>query len=117
MSEQPPPVTSWRDALRRTPLAWRIAVGIGVLGWFLTLGWSTTTNVNGATDCDGTDLGPLIVAAVVAVLAIVGWRQTRRGHPATRLPSRLAAGGLAVLAALAVVHVLRAVVDPSGGMC
>ncbi|HEU4840746.1 MAG TPA: hypothetical protein VFT09_04860 [Ilumatobacteraceae bacterium] len=117
MSEQPTPVTSWRDGLRRTPLAWKIAAAVGVVGWFLTLGWSTTTTVDGAADCDGTDLGPLVVAAVVTVLAIVGWRQTRRGHPATRLPRRLAVGGLAVLAALVVVHVLRAVVDPSGGMC
>ena len=117
MSAQPPPVTSWRDGLRRTPLAWKIAAVVGVLGWFLVLGWSSTTTLNGSTDCDGTDLGPLIVAAVVAVLTVVGWRQTRRGHPGARLPARLAVLGVAVLGGLVVVHVLRTDLDPAGGMC
>jgi hypothetical protein len=117
VNEQVPPITDWRDGFRRTPLVWRVAALIGVLGWFLTLGGSTTRVANGVSDCDGFDLGPLVVAAAVAVLALVGWRRTRQGHPAMRLPRRWAWIGIGVLGALALVHVLRTVVDPAGGMC
>jgi hypothetical protein len=117
VNEQVLPITSWRDGFRRTPVGWRVAVLVGVLGWFLTLGGSTTRTVNGVSDCDGFDLGPLLVAAVVAALALVGWRRARQGHPATRLPDRWARIGLSVLGALVLVHVLRTVIEPAGGMC
>lgn len=117
MNEQPPPVTSWRDAFRRTPVAWKVAFAVGVLGWFLSVGSSTTTSLDGVEDCTGTDLGPLIVAGVVALLAAAGWRRTTQGHPAMRLPRRFAWIGLGVLAALVVVHLLRVVLDPAGAMC
>ena len=117
MSADIAPITSWQDGFRRTPIVWKVAVAIGVLGWFLTLGGSTTTTVNGVQDCDGLDLGPLLVAAVVGALAIVGFRRARQGHPAGQLPARWAWIGLGVLAALALVHVLRVVIEPAGGMC
>jgi len=118
MSEQAvPPVTTWRDAVRRTPTVWKVAVVVAVLGWFLVLGSSTTRTVNGVSDCDGTDLGPLVIAALLTVLAVVGWRRSQQGHVATRLPRRWALIGLGVLGALVVVHLLRMVVDPAGGMC
>jgi hypothetical protein len=117
IEQQVPAVTSGRDALRRTPTTWKVAVVIGVLGWFLVLGSSTTRTINGVSDCDGTDLGPLLVAAIVAVLGVVGWRRSQQGHVATRLPRRSALIGLGVLGALVLVHLLRLVVDPAGGMC
>jgi hypothetical protein len=112
-----PEVDSWADGLRRTPMVWKIAVVVGVLGWFLVLGSSTTTTSNGVTTCSGTDLGPIVVAAIVAVLGVVGWQRNRNGHPASRLPSHWALGGVALLGVIVVVHLLRVVVDPSGGMC
>jgi hypothetical protein len=117
IDHQVPAVTSWRDALRRTPAVWKVAAVVGVLGWFFTIGTSTTRTVNGVADCDGTDLGPLVVAAIVAVLAVVGYRRSQQGHVATRLPKRWAWIGLGVLGALVLVHILRTVVDPAGGMC
>lgn len=116
IAQQVPAVTSWRDAVRRTPVVWKVAVVIGVLGWFLVLGTSTTRAVNGVADCDGTDAGPLVVAAIVAVLALVGWRRSQQGHVATRLPERWALIGLGVLGALVLVHLLRTLLDPAGGM-
>jgi len=112
-----PPIASWQDGIRRTPLVWRVAVVIGVLGWFLVLGTSTTTTRNGVTDCDGTDVGPLFVAAVVIALGVVGWRRNGTGHPGSRLPARWAWCGLVLLAVIAAVHLLRVVIDPAGGMC
>ena len=107
-----PPITSWGDGFRRTPVVWKVAVVIGVLGWFLTLGGSSTTTVNGVSDCDGLDLGPIVVAVVVGILAVVGFRQSRSGHPARQLPAAWAWGGLAVLGAIVLVHVLRVVHRP-----
>jgi hypothetical protein len=112
-----PPITSWRDGLHRTPVVWRVAVLVGVLGWFFTLGGSTTRTVNGVSDCDGFDLGPLVVAGVVGALALVGWRRARQGHPARRLPARWAWIGVGVLGVLVLVHVMRTVIEPAGGMC
>jgi len=114
---EPPAIASWGDGFGRTPAAWKAAVVVGVLGWSLVLGSSTTTSINGVEDCTGTNLGPVVVAAVVALLAIVGWRRTTEGHPARRLPRRAAWIGLGVLGALVVVHVLRLVVAPAGGVC
>lgn len=117
MSEHVAPITSWQDGFRRTPVVWKIAAAIGVLGWFLTLGGSSTTTLNGVQDCDGLDLGPLVVAAAVAVLAIVGFRRAQQGHPAGQLPARWAWIGLGVLAGLVLVHVVRTLIEPAGGMC
>ncbi len=108
---------SWRDALGRTPGAWKAAVVVGVLGWFFSLGGSTTTTINGTSNCSGTDIGPLAVAVAVAVLGVVGWRKARTGHPARRLPARLVWIGVAVLGAIVAFHVLRVVVDPAGRAC
>jgi hypothetical protein len=117
VSGEVPAITSWRDAVGRTPVVWKAAAVIGVAGWFLSLGGSTTTTVNGVTDCDGFDLGPIVVAVVVAILAVIGFRQCRQGHPARQLPARWAWAGLAVLGALAGMHVLRSLLDPAGAMC
>ena len=89
---------------------------IGVLGWFLTMGGSSTTTVNGVSDCDGLDLGPIIVAVTVGILAVIGFGESRSGHPARQLAA-WAWGGLAVVGAIVLVHVLRVVLDPAGGMC
>jgi hypothetical protein len=116
-AEQPPPVTSVGDAVRRTPWVWRVAILVGALGWFFTLGASTTTTINGVRTCNGTDAGPLVVAGAVVVLGVVGWRRTRQGPIARRLPPVAVWVGVGVLAALAAAHVLRMLADPSGTMC
>ena len=108
---------SWRETLRRIPTVWKVAVAIGVVGWFFSLGGSTTTTINGVSDCDGTDVGPLVVAGVVAVMGVVGFQRVRREHPARRLPNSARWTGVAVLAAIVAVHVLRVVIDPAGGAC
>jgi uncharacterized membrane protein YidH (DUF202 family) len=114
---QAPPVTSWRDGFRRTPLTWKLAFLIGTLGWFFSLGASTTTTLDGVASCDGTDIGPLVVAGAVALLAVAGWRRTRQGHVSTRLPATATWLGVGVLAALVAVHVLRVVLAPAGNVC
>jgi hypothetical protein len=88
-----------------------------VLGWFLVLGTSTTTTSDGVSDCEGTDLGPLVVAGVVAILGVVGWRRATTGHVDSRLPAREAWIGVAVLGAIVAVHIARALLDPAGGVC
>ena len=108
---------TWRETLRRIPTVWKAAVAIGVLGWFFSLGGSTTTTINGVSDCDGTDIGPLVVAGVVGVLGVVGLQRSGREHPARRLSSGVRWGGMAVLAAIVAVHVLRVVIDPAGRAC
>jgi len=108
---------TWRETLRRIPTVWKAAVVIGVLGWFFSLGGSTTTTINGVSDCNGTDVGPLVVAGVVAVMGVVGFQRLRREHPARRLPSSVQWAGVAVLAAIVAVHVLRVVLDPAGRAC
>ena len=108
---------TWREVIGRSPMVWKVAVAIGVLGWFVAVGGSTTTTIDGVSDCDGFDLGPLVVAAVVGVLAVVGLGQARREHPQRRLgvSAQSCVGGL--LAALVAVHVLRVVLDPAGRVC
>jgi hypothetical protein len=106
-----------RETFRRIPTVWKAAVVVGVLGWFFSLGGSTTTTINGVTDCDGTDIGPLVVAGIVAALGVVGFQRSGREHPARRLPNGVRWGGMAVLAAIVAVHVLRVVIDPAGRAC
>jgi hypothetical protein len=106
-----------RELFRRIPTVWKAAVVIGVLGCFFSLGGSTTTTINGVADCDGTDVGPLVVAGVVAVMGIVGFQRACREHPARRLPRAASWGGMAVLAAIVAVHVLRMAIDPAGRAC
>ena len=106
-----------RELFRRIPTVWKAAVVIGALGWFLSLGGSTTTTINGVADCDGLDLGPLVVAGVVAVMGVIGFQRAGREHPARRLPSAARWGAMAVLAAIVAVHVLRVVIDPAGRAC
>ncbi len=106
-----------REVMGRSPMVWKVAAAIGVLGWFFSLGGTTTTAINGVADCDGFDIGPLIVAAVVGALAVVGLGQARREHPNRRLPVAAQWSVVGVLAALVAVHVLRVVLDPSGRLC
>jgi hypothetical protein len=108
---------TWREVIGRSPMAWKVAVAIGVLGWFFSAGGSTTTTINGVADCDGFDIGPLVVAAVVGVLAVVGVGQARREHPDRRLPVAARWTVLGLLAAVVAVHVVRVVLDPAGRAC
>jgi len=110
------PVTA-RELVRRIPAAWKVAVVLGGLGWFFSLGVSTTTSVNGFRNCEGLDIGPPIVAALVAVLGVTGFRTARRAHPRLRLPNAALWGGVAVLAAIVAMHVLRVALDPAGRAC
>src|SRR5262245_18735578 len=110
------PLTA-RELVRRIPTVWKVAVVLGVVGWFFSLGMSTTTTINGVSECDGTDVGPLIVAGLVAVMGVSGFRRARRAHPRLRLPNAALWGGVAVLAAIVAVHVLRVVLDPAGRTC
>jgi uncharacterized membrane protein YidH (DUF202 family) len=110
------PVTG-RELVRRIPTMWKVAVVLGVLGWFFSLGMSTTTSINGVRDCEGLDLGPLVVAGLVAAMGVAGFQRARRAHPRLRLPNAATCGGVAVLAAIVAVHVLRVVLDPAGRTC
>ena len=101
---------TWRETLRRIPTVSKAAVAIGVLGWFFSLGGSTTTTINGVSYCDGTDIGPLVVAGVVGVLRVVGLQRVRSrapGRGGCRAPC--SGAGVVVLAAIVAVHVLRVV--------
>jgi hypothetical protein len=108
---------TWRTALGRLPMVWKVAAVIGVVGWFFSLGGSTTTTINGVSDCNGTDIGPLVVAGVVTAMGVVGFRRARREPTARRLPNGAVWAGVAVLAAIVAVHVLRVVIDPAGRAC
>ncbi len=108
---------TWRETFGRIPMVWKVAAVLGVLGWWFSLGGSTTTTINGVTDCDGLDIGPLVVAGVVAVLGVVGFQRVRRELGPRRLSSRATWAGMAVLAAIVAVHVLRVVLAPAGQTC
>lgn len=111
------PTVTWREVIGRSPLVWKVAVAVGVLGWFFSAGGNTTTTINGVSDCDGFDIGPLLVAAVVGVLAVVGFGQARREHRNRRLPAVAQYAVMGLLAALVAMHVLRVVLDPAGSLC
>ena len=57
------------------------------------------------------------VACVVTAMGVVGFRRARREPTARRLPNGAVWAGVAVLAAIVAVHVLRVVIDPAGRAC
>lgn len=89
-------------------LAWAALV-VSVLGFVVSLSSSSTVTTNGVvTSCSTFDLAPLLAAGVSLVLAIAAYGERRRKHVDARLPMPWMHGITALVTALAVVHVLRA---------
>jgi hypothetical protein len=108
---------SIRTTWQRSPAAWKAAAIVALLGFVFKLGGSTTRTINGVADCDGFDAAPFITAAVVVGLTFVGWRTLASRHVALRPAARVMLIVAAVLVVLAVVHLVRGVVDPAGSYC
>jgi hypothetical protein len=109
--------TGWRDLVRRTPAAWKVAAVVAVFGWAFQMSSSSTTTINGVADCDGFDAGPFIVGGLVAALVVVGFATMRSKHVAMRLNgnARWAIGG--VLLAAAALYLISGLIDPAGSAC
>lgn len=111
------PATDWRDLIRRSPAAWKVAVLVAALGWAFQMTSSTTTTINGVADCDGFDAGPFIVAGLLAALTAVGFATMRSKHVAQRLNGNARWVIAGVLLAAAAAYLVSGLIDPAGGAC
>lgn len=107
----------WRDLIRRTPAAWKVAVLVAALGWAFQLTWSTTTTINGVADCDGFDAGPFVVGGLIVALVAVGFTTMRTKHVAQRLNGTARWVVAGVLLAAAAVYLISGLIDPAGAAC
>ena len=94
-------------SLKAVPNAFWVGLAIGLLGFFVKLSETSTQIHNGEViSCSSVDLAGFFVAIGLAVCAWVTWSPTVQ-RLADKPPVALRAGLVAVLLALAAVHVLR----------
>lgn len=108
---------NWRDIVRRTPAAWKVAVVVAALGWAFQMSSSTTTTINGVADCDGFDAGPFVVGGLVVALTVVGFTTMRSKHVAQRLNGNARWVIAGVLLAAAAGYLISGLIDPAGSAC
>jgi len=102
--------------ISNVPKAYWVALVIAALGFVVSFSWTQTSSIDGVAACSFLDLGPILAALASLGLVGVAIAQQRRRHPNARVPMPWIVGGSALVAAIAVVHVLRGV-GILGGPC
>lgn len=104
-----PPDTPLRTTprLKDVPNAFWAGLAIGLLGFAVKFSWTSTRSQDGVlTSCSYFDLAGFLIAVGLGICAWVTWSPTVQ-YPAVKPTAALRAGLVAILLALAVIHVLR----------
>ncbi|WP_092502216.1 hypothetical protein [Agrococcus jejuensis] len=105
--------------ISHVPRAYWAALVVSALGFVVSMSSTTMGSPAAAgtvTACSFLDLGPLVAAAGSVALTLVALGERRRQHVDARASVPWVLTGVAVVAALAVVHVLRGL-GVLGGPC
>lgn len=80
-SNNPQPALTFRDRLSEIPVAFKVGIVVAVIGFFIRVGSSSVTTLNGAvTSCSYTDIFKIGVALFLVVLAVQGVLAVRRAR-------------------------------------
>lgn len=91
-SNTPQPPLTFRDRLSDIPVAFKVGVVVAVIGFFVRVGSSSVTSVNGVvTSCTYSDIFKIGVALFLVVLVVQGLLAIRRARhrPATWVTATL----------------------------